>query len=450
MSTGVLFRAVLPLCVLLAVAGAPQTTTHLVMISIDGLMPAAYTGADQTVAPALRALAREGAHAEGVVGVLPSVTYASHTTLITGVPPAAHGIVGNEIVDPEGRSNGAWYWYARDIAVPTLIDAARAGGMTTAAINWPVTVGLQADYLVPEFWRTRSSHQSDFSLIRALSTPGLLERLEEEQRPPLVWPFTDKERTRIASYILTRHEPRVLLLHLLSLDSVQHGSGPGSPRALETLQQIDGYIGELRDAVARAGIGDRTHFVIVSDHGFLPIEQQLQPNAVFKKEGLLRVDQAGAVIEWDTYFHAEGGSGFVHLKNPEDRVLAARVQKLLETLKADPRNGIASLWSREDLARFGADPKAEFGIGMTSGFYTGAGHDVILSPTRSRGGHGFDPTLPALHAAFIVAGPNARGRGSLGTIRMTQIAPTFADILGIKLSPKADTPVGLSRAAAVR
>lgn len=450
MSTGFLLRTIGPLCLLLPVAVAPQTTTHVVMISIDGLMPAAYRGTDATRVPALKALAEEGAYAAGVIGVLPSVTYASHTTLITGVPPAAHGIFGNAIFDPEGRSNGAWYWYARDIAVPSLIDAARAGGMTTAAVSWPVTVGLQADYRVPEFWRNRSSHPSDFSLMRALSTPGLLDRIEKEQKAPLIWPLTDEGRTKIASYILTRHKPRVLLLHLLSLDSAQHDSGPGSPRALDTLQQIDGYIRALRDAVTRAAIADRTHFVIVSDHGFVPIARQLQPNALFKKEGLLEVDQAGSVTEWDAYFHAEGGSGFVHLKDPSNRTLAGRVRKLLEDLKADPGNGIASLWSREELAAFGADPRAEFGIGMLSGFYTGAGHDAVLGPTRNRGGHGFDPTMPPMHAAFIMAGPAASGRGSVGAIRMTQIAPTLARILGVTLSPQADTPVDLGRAAVPR
>lgn len=132
--------------------------------------------------------------------MLPTVTYASHTTLITGVRPAVHGIFGNAVFDPEDRSNDAWYWYSRDIRVPTLIDAARARGMSAAAISWPVTVGLNADYLVPEFWRTGSSHPSDSSLIRALSTPGLLDAMETAQKAALPWPLTDQGRTEIASY----------------------------------------------------------------------------------------------------------------------------------------------------------------------------------------------------------------------------------------------------------
>jgi predicted AlkP superfamily pyrophosphatase or phosphodiesterase len=445
-----LLRAVVPAFLLTSVAVGTQDSRHLVMISVDGLMPSTYLGAEAARTPALKALRDEGAYAEGVIGVLPSVTYPSHTTLITGVPPALHGIFGNAIFDAEGRSNSAWYWYARDIRVPTLIGAARARGMRAAAVSWPVTVGMEADYLVPEFWRTRSSHPSDFSLMRALSTPGLFDRLESARKSPLPWPFTDKGRTEIASYIMTTHKPDVLLLHLTSLDSAQHGGGPGSARAQGALQQIDGYIRELRDAVARAGLADRTHFAVVSDHGFAPIERQLQPNAVFRKEGLLRVDEAGTVTEWQAYFHAEGGSGFVRLKDPADRATAERVRTLLDDLKADARNGIASVWSREDLDRLGAEPNAAFGIGMLSGFYTGSGHDAVLVPTRNRGGHGFDPSMPAVHASFILAGPGARGRGSVGVVRMTQIAPTLADLLGVSLSAQADEPFRLTRASVGR
>ncbi len=83
--------------------------------------------------------------ADGVVGVLPTVTYPSHTTLITGVEPSVHGIYDNRIFDPEDKSEGAWFWYARGIKVPTLPMAARARGLRAAAVTWPVTIGMDLD-----------------------------------------------------------------------------------------------------------------------------------------------------------------------------------------------------------------------------------------------------------------------------------------------------------------
>ncbi|MEO8077989.1 MAG: alkaline phosphatase family protein, partial [Acidobacteriota bacterium] len=130
---------------------APSEPRHVIVISIDGLNPTTYTAPGPSEVPTLRRLAREGAYAQDVIGVTPTVTYPSHTTLITGVPPAVHGIYNNRIFDPEETSNNAWYWYAREIKVTTLPGAVKARGLTTAAVSWPVTVDADIDYLMPEF-----------------------------------------------------------------------------------------------------------------------------------------------------------------------------------------------------------------------------------------------------------------------------------------------------------
>ena len=421
------------IAVVLAPAGAQDRgDARVILISIDGLMPSSYTGAG-TSAPTLRALSRDGVWADGVVGVLPTVTYPSHTTLITGVDPAVHGIYDNRIFDPENRSNGAWYYYARDIKVPTLPMAARSRGLRAAAITWPVTVGMDLDYLVPEFFR--SNHAENLTMLRALSSPrSLLDAAEIARGKPFTWPQTDRDRTDLATFVLKTFDPHVLLLHLIELDGAQHDSGPGSPEAAETLSRVDAYVAEIVAAVKAAGRLDRTNIAVVSDHGFLPLKTQVQPNALFRQEGLLKVDDRGRVTEWQAYFHASGGSGFVHLKTP---ALRDRVQALLQKLKSDPANGIRSLWTRADLAAKGAHPDSDFGLDVVDGFYMGDGHDVLVKPSSGKGGHGFDPERPALHASFILAGPNVAKRGSVGVIRMTQIAPTLASILGVGLSPQA-------------
>lgn len=108
--SALLLLAFATLCIPPSDAQVPERA-RVILISIDGLMPSACT--DPALAPYtpnLRALARDGVWADGVVGVLPTVTYPSHTTLITGVEPARHGIYDNQIFDPEGRSNGEWSW----------------------------------------------------------------------------------------------------------------------------------------------------------------------------------------------------------------------------------------------------------------------------------------------------------------------------------------------------
>jgi len=92
-----------------ATALSAQTHHPVLMISIDGLRPDYVTQADQRglEVPNLRRILANGAHAEGVVNVSPTVTYPNHTTLVTGVLPSEHGIYNNELFDPEGKEMAA-------------------------------------------------------------------------------------------------------------------------------------------------------------------------------------------------------------------------------------------------------------------------------------------------------------------------------------------------------
>ena len=168
--------------VLFLVCGLTATANarSVLFISVDGLRPDYATQADQYgfKVPNLRRMLREGVYAEGVEGVVPTVTYPSHTTLITGVWPSRHGIYGNTTFDPEQKNLQGYYWYSEDIKVPTLWHAANAAGLVTASVSWPVSVGAPVKYLIPEVWRAGTP--DDHKLIRALATPGMLANLEAE------------------------------------------------------------------------------------------------------------------------------------------------------------------------------------------------------------------------------------------------------------------------------
>ena len=101
----------------------PTTTTsnesHVVVVSIDGMMPDVYLDPDAhgMKVPTLRALVAGGA-AGRMHPVMPSVTYPAHTTMVTGVPTRVHGIVSNKPLEPLAKNFDGWRWYAEDIAVP--------------------------------------------------------------------------------------------------------------------------------------------------------------------------------------------------------------------------------------------------------------------------------------------------------------------------------------------
>ena len=264
---------------------------------------------------------------------------------------------------------------------------------------------------------------------------------------PIGFPIRDQDRTSIAAHILKAHRPNLTLLHIFESDSAQHQSGPGSPEALKALAGADREVARILEVLDQTGMRAKTNVVIVSDHGFLPLGKQLQPNAVFKNEGWIKVDARGRITSWEVYYLSSGGSGFVFLKNPDDAALRDRVAAALAKIAADPANGVEAVLNKEQLTALGADPRASFAIDMKANFYSGGAHDVLLTNSGSKGGHGFMPTRPELHASLIMAGPNVPKAGDLGVVRMTQIAPTIASWFGVGLSPKADTPLTLASTA---
>src|ERR1035438_2697156 len=159
-----------------------QAQSMLLVISLDGMRPDYVLKADEhgLKIPHLRRLLAEGAHASGVRGVLPTVTYPSHTTILTGVWPNRHGIYSNVVSDPLGKNLDGWYWYAEEIRVPTLWEAAANAGMIVGSVSWPVSVAAKGvTYLIPEYWRAPKG-PDDLKLMRALSTPGLIAEIEKK------------------------------------------------------------------------------------------------------------------------------------------------------------------------------------------------------------------------------------------------------------------------------
>ena len=427
--------------VILVVAAAPAR--HVVMVSIDGMRPQVYSESSQARVPTIRRLMQRGAWSRGVTGVMPTVTYPSHTTMITGVAPGVHGIYDNRLADPDNTSGMAWYWYARDIKVTTLPAAVRAAGGTAAAVSWPVTVGMDLDYNVPELIQVR--HRENLSLVDALTLPAhLLDGYVKASGKPLSWPIDDDDREGLAEWILGQHRPTLLLLHLANSDSMSHEHGPDSPEAVAAIEHADLLLGRLLDKVAALNLDASTDVVVVSDHGFLPLTQMVNLNAAFKAEGLLQTNARGAVTSWEAFAHSAGGSGYILLKRPDDPQLVARVAAVLQKLAADPANGIDRVMTRQDLEAAGAHLDAAFGVSMKRGFYLGWDTASVLTPVTSKGGHGYDPAFPELRSSLVVAGPDVPQVGDLGVVSMTRIAPTVAGWLGVRLSPQSAEPLTLS------
>jgi predicted AlkP superfamily pyrophosphatase or phosphodiesterase len=429
--------------------GPPAAASPALFVSVDGLRPEYVIKADdyKLKIPVLRRLLREGAVSGNVRGVLPTVTYPSHTTLITGASPAKHGIYSNRPFDPTAQNANAWYWYGEDIRVPTLWETAAAAGLRVGSISWPVSVAAKGiGWNIPEYAGTRTPE--DLKMLRALSPPGLMQELEAVAGPYLIDVNQaiprDWARTRYAVELIRRKQVDFLTLHLACTDHMQHEHGPFSRQALEAVEEVDRMLEALEKAIRARHPG--AIVCVASDHGFAPVDHQLKLDAAFVRAGLIKLKTeqdtlaSSRVASWEAMPWNASGSAAIVLRNPSDSGVRAKVKRLLEELAADPANGIASILDRPAIEKMGGAPEAAYWVSLRSGFALSSSlSGPLVSPVKRRGTHGYSPDLPEMDSFFVISGQGVSRGVNLGPIDMRSIAPTLARVMGIRL-PGADLP----------
>jgi predicted AlkP superfamily pyrophosphatase or phosphodiesterase len=409
---------------------------YLVMISIDGLVPDYYTAPAQNGlrVPTLTQMRLGGASADGVEGVYPSVTYPAHTTLITGSRPATHGIVQNRIFEaPTAVQTREWYWFADALKAPTLWSLAKKAGLTTGAVGWPVTAKADIDYNVPEIVDPGENPPTAKRTLQ-YSTPGLMEKALAAT--PNSDTSTDGRRTSISEYIIKEYKPRLMLIHLIDLDSAHHKYGPRTPEALAVAEREDTYISRIIEATRQAGIFEKTTFLVVSDHGFASIDKKYAPNVTLVKEGLITLDENGKAKDWKAAAWPAGGSCAIVLRDPGDKATAAKVSEIFKRRLQSSNSPLNRLLTAAELKPLGALPEAFLMLEGASGFAFDealTGSEIRDSGKDYRGTHGYLPSRPEMRASLILFGAKAKRGGRLSLAKMIDIAPTAAAILGLSL-----------------
>jgi predicted AlkP superfamily pyrophosphatase or phosphodiesterase len=416
------------------------------VVSIDGLMPDTYLAPDQhqLAVPTLRMIAQRGARARWAEPVLPTVTYPNHTTIATGAEPSRHGIVSNRAYDPLEKNQSGWRWYSEDIKVSTLWQAVEESGKSAALMQWPVSVGARVRSIVPEYWR--ASTLEDRKLLRAMSTPGLLEAMP--RRFPARWPeqvateLLDDERiTDLAIHVLDTAPPDLMMIHFVAGDAMTHEHGMWSAQANAATELADKQLARIIEACRRRGIWDRTALFVVSDHGFAPNHTELRPAVLFRDKKLIEVNAAGKPVSWRAGVQANGGSAYIYLFDPGDQQAAAEVRAALAPFVGG-KGPIKRIIEAEEIRRMGGDPAAFIALDGADGvgFQEGVKGTWVTTPAGARGHHGWAPDNPAMRASFLAYGAGIP-RTDLGPVRLLDVGPTVAAWLGVVLPEASGKPI---------
>jgi predicted AlkP superfamily pyrophosphatase or phosphodiesterase len=247
---------------------AAQAHHKLLVISIDGLVARFLSDPKLKVkAPNIRRLMRGGASAT-VIGVAPSETWPSDTSLVTGVSPWQHGIMAN---DQTGK-----------LKIPALWDVAAKSGLTVATVYWPVTAEAGATFNFPQFREARRADAIPFDSVAQKSAPaGIVDRVEKmfPSFEKQIW--DDSSSASAATYLLTADKPDLILVHLTEVDAEQHETTARSIYARDTLESDDELIGQML-----AKIAPGTIVAVVSDHGFENNNHVVRPRVMLRQAGI--------------------------------------------------------------------------------------------------------------------------------------------------------------------
>lgn len=416
---------------------------HVVLVSVDGLA-ASYLDDPQANLPTLKELRRHGASAEGMITTFPSVTWPSHTSLITGTRPRLHGVLANTVYDRRTRLPVVYIGdpqLTKDqaIHVPTLYDAAHAAGLKTAAVIWPCTNGARSlDWMIPDSSRPEPHLQ--------YTTPGLAQELSQagidiSQLGKWGWEKQyglrrDRLYAQVACFLLEKKNANLVLVHLVTTDGVQHLFGPQTFAAYQAASFEDDCIKLIWNTLKRPPFAGNSALFVVSDHGFAGYDKLIEPNVVLKRLGLVEADSKGNVSRRQAWAVPTGGSAFLYLFDDKAAARSAEIVIALKKLQ-----GVESILGPSEFTKLGLpDPHEnsempQLILTTRPGFCFG---DAVLGkPLVDAGGHkgthGHRPELPFMYATFVAAGAGIKPGVRLTTIDNIDVAPTIARLLGVPL-----------------
>ena len=414
-------------------APAQRDKPYLILVSLDGFK-AEYL--DRLELPNLRRLAGRGARAKAMVPVFPSLTFPNHYSLVTGLDPQRHGIVGNRFFDParndtyvytEPRtvSDGSWYG-----GEPIWVTA-ESQGMVAACYFWPGSEAAIKGVRPTTFNAYTSGISND---VKVKAVLGWLDQPAERR-------------------------PHMITLYFSELDEASHDHPLESPEVVKAAQSLDTAIGQLADGIDKLPIRDRVYLMITSDHGMVNTST---PQTV-RLESILDAGDSASITAGFS-----GPVANIHVSGGIERARAIR-----DRINTRVARGTAYL--RQDLpARFNYRDNPRSGdivVVMDEGWTMSASRAAARSTTapaptptaekpvapqakpaaaerapRERwGAHGWDNAFPSMRALFMVTGPGIREGVLLDEVRNVDVYPLMAELLQLRAAPGIDGETGRIR-----
>lgn len=366
----------------------------VLLVSFDGFR-ADYL--DRYDLPNFQRFMREGVRAQGLIPVFPSVTSPNHYSIVTGLYPERHGIVGNMFYDPDreevfdNQTQTDTTWYRGN---PIWLVAERQG-MVTACYFW---VGCSANSIkIPQ------TVQSSFD-----PTSSNAVRVEQV----LSW-----------LQLPENQKPHFLTLYMFDLDDTGHQFGPDSPEVQRAAEKVDRELGHLLSGLDTLTIRQPLYVILVSDHGMGPVDLT---NFVW-------MDDLGVDFrewEWLGMLGAYANLHMTHGSKGDPITIRDQINSRLKQGRAFLREEVPiSL-------HYSQDPRIGDVVVLMN-----RPHLILWKgsePSTLAGEHGWNTTDSDMHGIFIARGPGIKRETRIPAFQNVDIYPLLAELLNLRISQDID------------
>ncbi|KAL2817310.1 alkaline-phosphatase-like protein [Aspergillus granulosus] len=357
---------------------APTT----ILISLDGFRADFL---NRGLTPTLNAFIAEGVSPQYMLPSFPSVTFPNHFTLVTGLYPESHGIVGNTFWDPELKEQ-FYYTHPNVSMQPKWWNAeplwmtAENQGVKTAIHMWPGSeahIGGVEPTFLDQFNGSEALERKTQRILELLDLPGL-----------------EQEVTSGPS------RPQFIAAYVPNVDADGHKYGPNSTEIRGTIAKADSMLAGIFAGLKERNLTDIVNVVIVSDHGM----------ATTSTDRLVQLDD---LIDLSLTSHIDGWPlRGIRPKRPEDlktleEQLLLVATKYKDAIEIYTRENIPDRYhfkNNDRIAPLWVIPKTGWAI------VERPEHDVKAMQHNGdvyhpKGIHGYDHEHPLMRAIFVARGP---------------------------------------------
>jgi len=269
----------------------------------------------------------------------------------------------------------------------------------------------------------------------------------------------------VAIHIYTTYQPDLMLIgqsslgevvrQFLLVDERQPGYSPERAEEYAGYRQRGAQIADasLGQLLTATDLQD-TALLVVSDHGLAPVHTVVHLNTILGQAGLLSFQESPGfpvdATSSQALALASGGSAYIYVNlrgrerpgvvPPEEypALLDELVRTLSQVRDANGHSVLARIVRRQEMGslHLSSPYSGDLFVQAEPGYVLSdeLGKEAAFEPSSFYGGAGYDSALGEMHGIFVAAGRGVKEGETISAVRVVDIAPTVARLLGFTLA----------------